>query len=136
MGHLCHRAQDDQETDESQAASDQDGVAQENARPHRENRRLGEADAARASELLRCLGQRPEPLVFLQRGKEAMASLASAAQPEGLPQLGEVPPNCRPFLSANPDTAPATLSPLRRQTPREEPGALAAPAGICAGGGT
>ena len=27
-----------------------------------------------------------------------------------------------------------TLSPLRRQNPREEPGALAAHAGICAGG--
>ena len=27
------------------------------------------------------------------------------------------------------------MSPLRRQNPREEPGALAAHAGICAGGG-
>ncbi|WP_439400546.1 hypothetical protein ACRQ5Q_43835 (plasmid) [Bradyrhizobium sp. PMVTL-01] len=35
---LRHRAQDDQETDASQAAGDQDGVAQGNARPHRENR--------------------------------------------------------------------------------------------------
>lgn len=32
-------------------------------------------------------------------------------------------------------TAPATLSPLRRQNPREEPGALPAHAGIRAGGG-
>ena len=32
-------------------------------------------------------------------------------------------------------TTPVALSPLRRQNPREEPGALAAHAGICAGGG-
>ena len=32
-------------------------------------------------------------------------------------------------------TTPAAMSPLRRQNPREEPGALAAHAGICAGGG-
>ena len=37
-------------------AGDQDRVAQDNARPDRENRCLGEADAERASELLRSLG--------------------------------------------------------------------------------
>jgi hypothetical protein len=54
--HLRHRAQDDQEADASQATGDQDQVAQDNARPHRENRCLGETDAERASELLRSLG--------------------------------------------------------------------------------
>ena len=39
------------------------------------------------------------------------------------------------FFPANQNDTPATLSPLRRQNPREEPGALAAHAGICAGGG-
>ena len=53
-----------------------------NARPHRENRSVGEADAARASELLRRLGQRPEPVVVLQRGEVALAQVAQAAQPE------------------------------------------------------
>src|ERR1700704_4538593 len=33
MGHLRHRAQDDQETDASQDTGDQDRVAQDNARP-------------------------------------------------------------------------------------------------------
>src|SRR4030095_4981132 len=56
MGLLRHRAQDDQEAYASQAAGHQDRVAQDNARPHRENRCLGETDAARASELLRSLG--------------------------------------------------------------------------------
>src|SRR6202521_2019256 len=56
MGHLRHRAQDDQEAYASQDAGHQNGVAQENARPHRENRRLDETDAERASELLRSFG--------------------------------------------------------------------------------
>src|SRR5260370_29849172 len=50
MGLVRHPAQDDQETDASQATGDQDRVAQDNARPHRENRCLGETHAERASE--------------------------------------------------------------------------------------
>src|SRR6202166_3906110 len=135
MGHLRHRAQDDQETDASQAAGRQDRVAQKNARPHRENRCLGETDAERASELLRSLGQSSEPVVVPQQGEAALARVAQAAQPKGTPQLGEVHPARRPLLSANQDAPPFAMSPLRRQNPREEPGALAAHAGICAGGG-
>src|ERR1700682_260770 len=134
MGLVRHRAQDDQETNASQATGDQDRVAQDNARPHHAERYLGEADAARASELLRCLGYPPEPVVVLQQGEAALARIAQAAQPNGTPQLGEVHPVRRPLLSANQNYTPAALSPLRRQNPREEPGALAAHAGICAGG--
>src|ERR1700730_8645726 len=134
MGLVRHRAQDDQETDASQAAGDQDRVAQDNARPHRENRCLGETDAERASELLRSLGYPPEPVVVLQQGEAALARVAQAAQPNGTPQLGEVRPARRPLLSANQNATPFAMSPLRRQNPREEPGALAAHAGICAGG--
>ena len=50
-------------------------------------------------------------------------------------ELGQVHSAHRPLLAADQDIAPITLSPLRRQNPREEPGALAAHAGICAGGG-
>src|SRR5882762_524270 len=135
MGLLRHRAQDDQEADASQAAGRQDRVAQKNARPHRENRCLGETDAERASELLRCLGQPPEPVVVLQQGEAALARIAQAAQPNGTPQLGEVHPVRRPLLSANQNHTPAAPSPLRRQNPREKPGALAAHAGIWGGGG-
>ena len=39
----------------------------------------------------------------------------------------------RLLLPTDQGAAPAALSPFRRQNPREEPGALAAPAGICAG---
>jgi len=91
-------------------------------------------DAERASELLRCLGQPPEPVVVLQQGEAALARVAQAAQPNGTPQLGEV----HPFVAASfrqSERYTAALSPLRRQNPREEPGALAAHAGICTGGG-
>src|ERR1700692_1226906 len=76
----------------------------------------------------------PERVVVLQQGEAALARIAQAAQPDGTPQLGEVHPVRRPFLSANQNYTPPALSPLRRQNPREEPGALAAHAGICAGG--
>src|SRR5580693_10160667 len=106
MGLVRHRAQDDQETDASQAAGDQDRVAQENARPHRENRRLDETDAERASELLRSLGQPPEPVVVLQQGEMALARVAQAAPPKGTPQLGEVHPARHTLLSANQNATP------------------------------
>src|SRR5262249_3015717 len=63
MGLVRHRAQDDQEAYASKAAGYQDRVAQDHARPHRENRRLDQTDAARASELLRSLGQSSHPLL-------------------------------------------------------------------------
>jgi hypothetical protein len=72
--------------------------------------------------------------VVLQQDEAALARIAQAAQPKGTPQLGEVHPVRRPLLSADQNYTPAALSPLRRQNPREEPGALAAHAGICAGG--
>src|ERR1700692_465959 len=76
----------------------------------------------------------PERVVVLQQGEAALARIAQATQPNGTPQLGEVHPVRRPLLSANQNYTPVALSPLRRQNPREEPGALAALAGICAGG--
>src|SRR6266566_2214181 len=73
-------------------------------------------------------------MVVPRQGEAALARVAPAAQPNGPPQLGAVHPACRPLLSANQDATPFAMSPLRRQNPREEPGALAAHAGICAGG--
>src|SRR5215831_16613082 len=134
MGLLRHRAQDDQEAYASQAAGYQDGVAKNNTRPHRENRGLDETDAARAPELLCGLRQPPELVVVLQQGEAALARGAQAAQSNSAPQLGEVHPARHPLLSANQDATPVAMSPFRRQNPREEPGALAVHAGICAGG--
>src|SRR5262245_22673029 len=84
--------------------------------------------------VLRPMTNEPEPVVVLQQGEAALARVAQAAQPNGTPQLGEVHPARRSLLSANQKAAPFALSSLRRQNPREEPGALAAHAGICAGG--
>src|ERR1700719_2335490 len=64
----------------------------------------------------------------------ALAQVAQATQPACVHELGEVHQHHRPLLPVDQDTTPAALSPLRRQNPREEPGALAAHAGICAGG--
>src|SRR5207245_7684821 len=75
-----------------------------------------------------------EPVVVPQQGEAALARVAQAAQPNGTPHLGKVHPARRPLLSANQNATPIAMSPLRRQNPREEPGALAAHAGICAGG--
>jgi hypothetical protein len=55
-GLLRHRAQDDQEADGATAKGNQDGVAQKNARLHRQDRRVAKADAQRASQLLRRSG--------------------------------------------------------------------------------
>jgi hypothetical protein len=105
------------------------------ARPDRRNRSLGAADAARASELPRRLGQSPEHVVVLQSGEVAMAQVAQAAEPESASLLEALHPHRGPLLPANQGATPAALSPFQRQDPREEPGALAALAGICAGGG-
>src|SRR5580700_6398045 len=64
----------------------------------------------------------------------ALAQVAQATQPARIHELGEVHQLNRPILPVDQDSTPTALSPLRRQNPREEPGALAAHAGICAGG--
>jgi len=80
-------------------------------------------------------GNHPSLWWFFNKVKRLwLASLKRRSQ-TGAPQLGEVHPVRRPLLSANQNHTPAALSPLRRQNPREEPGALAAHAGICTGGG-
>ena len=58
--------------------------------------------------------------VVLQQTEAALACLAQAEQSNGTPQLGEVHQTRRSLLSANQDTPPFALSPLRRQNPREE----------------
>jgi hypothetical protein len=78
-------------------------------------------------------GNHPGPVVVLQSGAVALAQDASAPEPEGRSVLGALHQPRRSLLSADQDTTPAALSPFRRQNPREEPGALAALAGICAG---
>ena len=78
-------------------------------------------------------GNHPSMWWFCKSGAKALAQDASAPESDVRSALGALRPPRRPLLSANQDTTPAALSPFRRQNPREEPGALAALAGICAG---
>jgi hypothetical protein len=84
----------------------------------------------RVNQHLKCV--RLPSAAALERARDAMLAWWHGSY---LSQLGEVHPAHRPLLSANQDATPPAKSPLRRQNPREEPGALAAHAGICAGGG-
>src|SRR4029077_11689994 len=86
------------------------------------------------SELLCRSRKQPEPVVVLQRGAMALAQIAHATQPACVNDLGEAHQHLRTLLPVDQDTTPTAMSPLRRQNPREEPGALAAHAGIRAGG--
>jgi hypothetical protein len=96
---------------------------------------MRQTHARRAPELLCRFRKQPEPVVVLQRGAMALAQVTQATQPACIHELGEVHQHNRPLLPVDQDITPTAMSPLRRQNPREEPGALAAHAGICAGRG-
>ena len=63
----------------------------------------------------------------------ALDQVAQTTKPACVHELGKVHQHHQPRLPVHQDTTPAALSPFRRQNPREEPGALAAHAGIRAG---
>ena len=60
----------------------------------------------------------------------ALAQVAQATQPACIHELGEVHQLHRPLLPVDQDITSTALSPFRRQNPRDEPGALAAHAGM------
>jgi hypothetical protein len=82
------------------------------------------------------LALHPDKTRLIRFGRHAAKQREKLGEgkPERASLLGEVHPARRPLLPANQGATPAALSPLRRQNPREEPGALAAHAGICAAG--
>jgi hypothetical protein len=86
-------------------------------------------------QLLRRSDQLPRPQLLLLAHHALLAALLKAAQPAAQAEVAEDDAD-RGSLVAQPET-PAPLSRLtvRRHDPRWEPGALAAHAGICAGGG-
>ena len=97
--------------------------------------RTGEVAALRRLlHLLHEEGKQPEPVVVLQRGAMALDQVAQKTKSARIHELGKVHQHHQSFLPVHQDITPAALSPLRRQNPREEPGALAARAGIRAGG--
>ena len=90
---------------------------------------------ARELRLLCRARQRGRRLSVLLLGGSPLAPIALAAQPEGKGAVvahGAVPHPVDPSGSNPPSLARAAF---RRLDPRQEPSALAAHAGICAGGG-
>ncbi len=77
--------------------------------------------------------ERPQRDLVLRPGSRPVAAGASAPQPTGIVELGEDAPSRRSILPADREPTSDALSPLRRQNSRQEPGALAAHAGIWAG---
>jgi group II intron reverse transcriptase/maturase len=69
-----------------------------------------------------------------QAGYTSLASHAETAQPEDTPDLGAHGRDRYTLAAAREDHTPMARNAFRRQNPRQEPSALAALAGICAGG--
>src|SRR6516225_2471881 len=78
-------------------------------------------------------GNHPNMWWFCNQVQQLWLKDALAPKAEGPSFLGALHPPRRTLPSANQDTTSAALPSLRRQNPREEPGALAALAGIWAG---
>ncbi len=70
--------------------------------------------------------ERPQRDLVLRPGSRPVAADASAPQPTAMHERGEDAPSRRSILPADRDPRSDALSPLRRQNPREEPGAFAA----------
>ena len=121
-------------SDAGTVTGDQDGIAPTMARSHRKDGSVAQQGAHWAPELLCRPTERPQRDLVLRPGSRPVAADASAPQPTVIYELGEDAPSRRSILPADQDPTSDALSPLRRQNPREEPGALAAHAGICAGG--
>jgi RNA-directed DNA polymerase len=68
------------------------------------------------------------------RSSPALADGATASQPAHAADLGADATPAKPMAAVAEDHASLAYRPLRRSDPREEPSALAAHAGICAGG--
>jgi hypothetical protein len=129
MGLVRHRAKDDQETDASQATGDQIELRRSMHDPIAKTGTWVKQMLKGHLNYFAVSGNHPSLWWFFNKVKQLW--LASLKRRSQTPQLGVR----RALLSANQNDTPAALSPLRHQNPREEPGALAAHAGICTGGG-
>ena len=95
---------------------------------------LARQSPARALQLLRSARQQTGAQHVPEQDRVALVSGASAPQPAIPHDLGaHVAPRC-PMATPAPHPTPLARRTLRRQNPREEPSALDALAGICAGG--
>ncbi len=89
---------------------------------------------ARAPRLLRRARRHRCGRSVPRSGNLALVPVATAPQPAHTPELGAHDPHRQPIATARSPNASLAPHALRRPHPREEPSALAAHAGICAGG--
>ena len=89
----------------------------------------------RTPRLLRRARQQRSTTRFRQHGHPALAASAPAPQPENPDDVGTHVSHRQPLAPQTPHPAPLARRTLRRQYPRQEPGALDVHAGIGPGGG-
>jgi hypothetical protein len=131
---LRGQAEDDQETPGGQAQAGQ-GLADGSPSPaHRGTGTLARLGCARTSRVLLGPGQHPPGKRVPRRGHPALASGASSSQPENQDELAADATPLGALPPSRPLHPPMARPALRRQNPSQEPSALAAHAGICAGG--
>ncbi|HEV7808186.1 MAG TPA: reverse transcriptase domain-containing protein [Solirubrobacteraceae bacterium] len=127
-------ARHEQKADAGQAQRGQDRAEATPAPAHPRPRTLAGKRSARALRLLRRARQQRGAARLSRTGHLALVPGAAAPQPTLRDELGaDATP--RPAMAPNgPHPAPLATTAIRRQNPRQEPSALAAHAGICAGG--
>ena len=102
---------------------------------HRDAGTLARLRRARASRVLLGAGQHPAGDRIPRRGHPTLASSAPAPQPEDPDELATDASPCRSVDPTRPLHPFLAQRAPRRQNPSQEPSALDAHAGICAGGG-
>ena len=102
---------------------------------HPRTRPMAGKRRVRALQLLRSAWQRRCGLSVPRSGGTALADGAPAPQPAHQPDMGAHSPPQSPMATTYPHPASMAEREVRRQDPRQEPSALDAHAGICAGGG-
>ena len=123
------------EADASQAGCPQRQDRATPASAHPRTRALARQRPARACQLLRRARQSKGAVRLPLRGRAALVHGAAAPQPAHHGDLGADAALESPMATVSHHHTPMARRPLRRSNPREEPSALAAHAGICAGGG-
>ena len=144
LTHACGKTRKDRMV-RTQAGHEQEAVAGEAtrgqdradaapARSHPRPRPMAGQRDQRARQLLRRARQHRRSRGLPQPGGQALASGAIAPRPAHPPDVGTHAPPRQTLATHRPHPASLAQRALRRQNPSQEPSALDAHAGICAGG--
>ena len=122
------------EADAGEAEAGQDRVEAPPAPSRPGAGKMAGKRGARAPRLLRRSRQQPSGPGLSDSGDPALVRSPTRTQPAPPPELGPDEPPGHSMASTCPHRAPVPRGPLLRHHLRQEPSALAALAGICAGG--